>query len=285
MPKRTHGEQVLYYWECNVDSMGYFQMPKNFSAETELNKYKRFTGFMKEYIIRMVRENERHSDLSDLDIDREAFPANWWDVAIDVAKGKKVDNAIPKIQSEFKADKDVVYNCFIPAYRALKESFDKRWWFEWIFNHDQYVAERDTINALSGLMTSLTGDTKAGIDAALAEHVKKVPSSGVSPERRREFLESVEEIRIEEIKYMRKTQNIFNKEARNDIDEGHNFADGFFAEEIGDIDNIESEIDVKKEQVIFKNEAFGEPDDNIEIAKPEDEKDDLFIDNISEIGF
>lgn len=285
MPRRTQGQQVLYYWECNVDSMGYFMMPKNFTADTELNKYSRFTGFMKEYVIRMVREGERNSDLNDLDLDRESFPGNWWDVAIAVAKGKNVENTIPKIQSEFKADKDVVYNSFMPAYRALKESFDKRWWFEWIFNRDQYVAERDTIHALSGLMISLTGGTQADIDAALAKHVEKVPNSGVTSEGRRRFLESVKEMRIEEIQNLRQIKNIFDKEAREDIDKGHNFADGFFEEEIGDIDNMEAEIDVDKEQIIFEKDVFGEPDDSIDIQKPIDEKDDLFIDNEKEIEF
>ena len=96
---------------------------------------------------------------------------------MDVGKGKKVKNELTKIESHSNINRDTVYGVFMPAYRAIKERFDKRSIFQWIFNHEQYVAERDSIKALSAIMTTLTGDTMEQLDAALKENQNVMPSS------------------------------------------------------------------------------------------------------------
>ena len=203
MPKQTKEQKVLYWWEYNVDAMGFFEMPEDYKANTELNKYDRFTGFMKEFVTRIIKGNAEFTIFNDLDIDRDAFSNDWWNTAIKVANGKEVNHPIPKFKNLSNANKDTVYGTFIPAYRVLKENFENRRWYEWIFNHSRYTAERDTLKALSGLMTSLLGVTQADIDSEVGIHKNKVPTSGISVEKRRETMDEVKGDRIFQIKLAR----------------------------------------------------------------------------------
>ena len=70
-------------------------------------------------------------------------------------------------------------------YRALKERNDKRWFFERIFNRKQYIAERDSLKALTGLMMSLTGESKEDINKVLSEYKEAMHDSGRTSEERR----------------------------------------------------------------------------------------------------
>ena len=113
---------------------------------------------------------------------------DWWTVAL---MGKKNGNPLPyfdestvevdqndnkknvdpdelraKAIKDTKRDiRDAVEEQFFPAYRALEESFKKRWWIEWIFNHKQYTAERDALKVMRNLITSITGYTKDELKA------------------------------------------------------------------------------------------------------------------------
>lgn len=327
MPKRTVEQQILYTWERIVDSMGFFEMPENYKANTELNKYDRFTGYIKEIITRLIKGESDIKNFENLDIDREAFPEDWWSIAKRVADGKHVDTPIPRIKNMIDKDKQIVLISLLPAYRVLKESFENRRWYEWIFNHSQYTAERDNIKALSGLISSLTGMTKDDLDAAVENHKEKVPTSGVSVEERRDALREIKKDRIFEIKIARakkwdaeykakygspddseseseldsevldellgipRYENIFTKDVNEYIANGYNFADGYFAEEIGDVDDIDSEIGADKDQVVFDNNEFAEFDNSFDIKAPVDEnnellieKDDELIEDINAIG-
>ena len=317
MPKRTLEQQILYTWERIVDSMGFFEMPDDYKANTELNKYDRFTGYIKETITRLIKGESDIKNFENLDIDRKAFPDNWWSVAKRVADGKRVDTPIPQIRNMTVNDKKIVLISLLPAYRVIKDSFENRRWYEWIFNHYQYTAERDTIKALSGLITSLTGMTKDDLDAAVEDHKKAVPTSGISAEERRAELREIKEERIYEIQLARarkwdaeykakyghhedsksegeveveseildqllgipRYENILTK----DIAKGYNFADGYFAEEIGDVDDIDFELNADKEQVVFYNNEFAELDNSFDIKAPVDENNELLIEKDDEL--
>jgi hypothetical protein len=108
----------------------------------------------------------------------------------------------------------------------LKDSFEKRWWFEWLFNHKQYVTERDSIKALKGVMMALTGDDAEVIDRELEEHRDSVPTSGVTPEERKAMIREVKEKKIHEIKrlkvlkWIEKNQNFLSdSQINNDFGE------------------------------------------------------------------
>ena len=321
MPKRTVEQQILYAWECIVDSMGFFEMPEDYAANTELNKYDRFTGYIKELITRLIKGGSDIKNFENFDIDRGAFPENWWSVAKRVADGKHVDTPIPQIKNVTEKDKQIVLISLLPAYRVLKESFDNRRWYEWIFNHSQYTAERDNIKALSGLITSLTGMTKDDLDEAVEAHREKVATSGISAEERRESLSSIKEERIYEIQLARakkwdaeykakygspdnsksedeveseseildellgnpRYERIFTQKVNDFIARGDNFADGYLGEELGDVDDLDSEINPDKEQVVFDNNEFAEFDGAIDSNEPIGKNDELFVEKDDEL--
>lgn len=198
--KLTPKQKELSTWELRVDTMDVFEMPSDYEASKHTKAYKRFTGYVKEWLTRTLTGKENDNDFDSLEYDRGDVPKNWWDIAMKVGSGKKVVNTIPEIDDAGALDKQTVYNKLLPVYRALKESFDKRPFYHWLTQHSCYTAERDTINALSGLMQSLTGDTQEGIDNALAIYRKDVVSSGVSNEARKENAKNYREEREYEIK-------------------------------------------------------------------------------------
>jgi hypothetical protein len=242
-------------------------------------------------------------------------------VAKRVADGKRVDTPIPQIKNVTEKDKQIVLISLLPAYRVLKESFDNRRWYEWIFNHSQYTAERDNIKALSGLITSLTGMTKDDLDDAVEAHRSKVGTSGISAEKRREKLDGIKEERIYEIqlarakkwdaeykaKYGRPEDSksegeveveseildqllgiprygmIFTQKDKDYISRGDNFADGYLGEELGDVDDLDSEINPDKEQVVFDNNEFPEFDGAIDSNEPIGKNDELFVEKDDEL--
>ena len=121
----------------------------------------------------------------------------------DSLKGVQVDSqAADKAQLEAEQKKKRVYsnvryeinNAFFPAYRALRESFSKRWWFEWIFNHKQYVAERDALKVMENLITSIGGYTKAEINAEYKAQKSLISEKDIYPER---FKNAVKEKSVE----------------------------------------------------------------------------------------
>lgn len=122
--------------------------------------------------------------------------ANWWDVALN---GKK-ESAEPlpyfangmikdgEDENTIRNDtQDAVIDHFFPVYRALQESYSKRWWFEWIFNHKQYTAERDALKVMTNLITSMTGYTKVELKEKYNNYCITIKSSEVAKVKVEEF--------------------------------------------------------------------------------------------------
>ena len=268
-------QKRLSTWEFRVELMDIFEMPANYKADKETGKYARFTGYVKEWATRVLTGHEKKDAFWRLDYDKDDIRKDWWDVAKKVANGEKVHNTIPEIKDVHKVDKEVVYSKFMPAYRAVKERFENRSIFQWIFNHSQYTAERDTIKALSGLMMSLTGGTQADIDAALAEHQKEIKDSGITPEVRKASAKEYREEREIEIKI----KNYREKEAAKakkdlgeiDADKSLEFDFGYDDEE-------------EKQPISVEEANFGDLNESFEIKK-EDEDMSISIDLDSSIKF
>lgn len=194
--KLKREQKNLLSWEYRVELMDVFEMPGDYRADKETGKYARFVGYVKEWVGRVLEHNENKDEFSRLDYDAEDIPSNWWDVATKLGSGKQVINTFPQMENMGAMRKGVIYNKFLPAYRALKESFDNRSIFQWIFNHSQYTAERDAIKALTGVMLGLTGDSVEDLNRQLADYQQRVPSSGVSKEDRKEQAEEYREEKI-----------------------------------------------------------------------------------------
>ena len=179
-------KKELKTWETRVDVMGYFEMPENYKANTETGKYARFTGFLKEWMTELLTSKDANSPFAKLGYDKDNLPENWWNVAMKVGRGKNVENTLPQLPDFIvdDADKETVFNTLLPAYRALTEKFEKRSVFQWIFNHSQYTAERDSINVLKGVITTLTKCTPEELDSKLKTYQDNIKNSGRDEDER-----------------------------------------------------------------------------------------------------
>lgn len=184
----------LERWEIAVENMSAFEIPEDYNIKTN-DKYDRFTGYLKEWVFRTLTATsdgnttykltqDIDDDINDLFFARFIFDVSedkkneWWKHAIDVGRGKKgIENKLTKINKPGNNDREAVFGMFMPAYRAIKEKFDRRSAFQWIFNHGQYVAERDSLRALKGIIGSLAGVNEQQIEVRLAEDKKNIPTS------------------------------------------------------------------------------------------------------------
>ena len=104
---------------------------------------------------------------------------------------KKAEQKKKRVYNDVRYE---INNAFFPAYRALKDSFSKRWWFEWIFNHKQYVAERDALKIMENLITSIGGYTKSELKAEYKVQKSTIAEKEIYPER---FKKKVKEKPVE----------------------------------------------------------------------------------------
>ena len=258
MPGPTRAQKKLAEWEYRVAAMGTFEMNEDYNVSDVLDKHIRFTGFLEERIARMIKLEHPISPFFEFDIERKKFDEYWWDTAIEIADGNEARSALLKIKNVTAAEKQIVYGELIPAYRALKDSFEKRWWFEWLTNHKQYTAERDSIKALKGVMMALTGDEAEDIDNELEQHRASVRTSGVNPKERKAVIKEVKEKRIHEIKRLKVTKWIVEKRERGNLPENLMCFDPDYQID-GEIKNSEwGKIyrEIMEEPIIDKNDAL-----------------------------
>ena len=205
-------QELLISWETYVDAMDAIDLPKKHVAYREMSKYGRFTGCLKEYLNTLLTSDNKKSKFATIDNDKENVPSNWWDVAMKVGGGKEVENTIPQIKQPIsEEDRKKVLDTLLPAYRALSEKFEKRWKIEWLFNHDQYTAERDSLRVVRGVMMSLLGCSREDLDGALAQYKEDVPTTGRTEEERQEDSAEYREPRRINMKYERYCEKIAEK--------------------------------------------------------------------------
>ena len=156
------------------------------------DKYERFTGYLKEWIINLFISSKKLGNIYDEESTDETeftkaifdqFELNksqkdfLWQEAIEVGSGKKdviddnfnYNTLLTPLKFQDNEHIKAVYDMFMPTYHAIKEKFEKRWWFEWIFNHKQYVAERDSLKAMDGIFREITGYGKLNTEEKLSE--------------------------------------------------------------------------------------------------------------------
>ena len=172
----------LMDWKFKVKEKNHLVLPDDYQYKRASGTYESFTSFVEEFAERLLKGTgtgftymgeEEHS-FGELDFDSASLPKDWWSIAKMVADGKKPKESIPQIPYSDKQNNLTVYNALLPAYRAIRESFENRSVFQWITNHAEYTAERDAMKALEGLMISLTGDSKAKLEEAYSEYKDEV---------------------------------------------------------------------------------------------------------------
>lgn len=203
-------------WSDNVTSLDNIPFNVNHKYKNEKDIYERLTVYVKQWVegvfgfytneageLVQIPDQKAEGAGADLLPEKGEFCKNWLQTAgknmtalsndwFEVAlKGaKKGKNPLPRIKSEVLKDQDIqaVYNdarsdvvtTFFPAYRALRASFEKRWWFEWIFNHAQYTAERDALKVMTNLITSMTRYTEAQLTTEYNRHLASITPAEVS---------------------------------------------------------------------------------------------------------
>lgn len=200
MAKTTMQKAIeLKNWETTVSNMN--QVHNELYAYTNLNnKYYRFTDHMKGWIQGLfgmfsyldggianlepkdMNEEQKETALfmkSNLTVLQEG----WWQVAL--SGDEKQKETLPKMEGSLEKEKiaevkEVVYDNLLPAYRALKESFEKRWWIEIIFNHRQYTAERDALKVMTNMILSMTGDSMEELDKRYETYKVQVVTTDLS---------------------------------------------------------------------------------------------------------
>ena len=223
--------QNLQVWESRVANMNGFAIPERYELSGAKGKYARFTGFVEMWIT----EAFQHADdvISDdaslmqfgrLELDMSKIKDDWFKHAQNVAIGKETEANLPTTkENATDADKKIIYDTFLPAYRAIKERFEKRSFWQFIFNHAQYTAERDALRAIEGVVTTLTGEGKAGLEAAYAQYKIELPTSNtieaLAHESVRADVEKVEAARAEEVAKEIAHQNAIEEEKQKEKEE------------------------------------------------------------------
>ena len=188
----------LRNWESTVANMGTIALNENYEYSNPKNKYYRFTDHMKCWIQGLLgfRQEDGHFlVMKEEDMTKEekswqivrvnswALKTNWWEVALS-GKGE-TKSPLPRMNYATSTEdvslvKDQIYATFLPVYRALKESFDKRSVFQWIFNHRQYTAERDSLKVIKNIMLSLTTDSVEAFNERYEVYKVDLPTSSIT---------------------------------------------------------------------------------------------------------
>lgn len=224
MPTPTAKQYDLLQWKYEVAGMDFLDLNLRKQEQKRGHSYERFTNHIKEIVSSLFSGtfNTHRGMLGERDAfyriikDKSEIPENWWNIATEVGKGKTVENnpLSTLVNNTEESEKKAAYDVLLPAYRAIKESFDKRWWFEWIFDHAKYTAERDSLKALSGLMLSLTGDSREELDRRLENYKNEVK---LSPDSDNKIKEKIAEGRKE---YYSK-KDLSADEDQNDLDNSY----------------------------------------------------------------
>lgn len=164
-------------WSNNVANMKKIDISKEEGLEISKpkNKYYRFTEYLSFWTKKLFDQNALWSESSLFKLHDD-----WFTKALNIVNKKEAINDLPCLSSEdpnFDTAKDQIYGTFLPVYRAIKESFDKRWGIEFLFNHRQYTAERDALKALKLLMRSVTRDKEEAFEQRYNDFLYEIPTA------------------------------------------------------------------------------------------------------------
>jgi hypothetical protein len=178
--KQDHLERINI-WSQRVININGIEWPESFGKEADvINKYTRFTGYVKEWMHGVLSSSEeKMEDIHPSERFEEVFldkkmSNDWWGLAMKRSNGKNIEEGLPGAEFYEEKKRSEIYDRFMPAYKAIKESYDKRPWYEWIFNHAQYTAERDALKAIKGMILELTMDEPRAFESAYNEYTATV---------------------------------------------------------------------------------------------------------------
>ena len=281
---RTHEEtiQAVREWKDFLSNVENIPLNPNHIYKDENNIYERLTEYVKDWAESVfgVYTNQ-NGELISLPEDEEGpeckdwlqavsgkitpLVGDWYNVALKGAKKGGFATLPQPMQSDFENPEDrlsahaevadAVRSTFFPAYRALRDSFSNRSIFQWIFNHKQYTAERDALKVMTNLITSMTGCTKADLDAQYVQHTQEYTAEEIASYAVEYSNREVNMREPEEEQALFKDEERFDKHIdlnnkRMDMGEEELFADEgrldnyfYTDEEIEEIKNIPDPVD------------------------------------------
>ena len=190
--------QEIRNWKGYVSNVKNIPLDSKHTYTDENDIYERLHTYIKGFVENIFGLNVLEENLSEDQKEwrketegLSALESDWYNIAL---KGNKNDS-LPAFGNDDeinldtfatlkKTQKNIRYQVddkFLPAYRALRDSFSKRWWFEWIFNHKQYVAERDAVKVMENLIMSMSGFTKEELDAAYKNNTQIITQEHLYP--------------------------------------------------------------------------------------------------------
>ena len=283
----TNEEKKLLYWQLAVEGMDILNIPEGeYEAAQKIGKYDKFTTYVKEFTEKLLGKRntgvEFFSNVSGLPaLEDGGLKEGWWQQAVDLGKGKIPKNIIlPIIYEPTKEMTKAVYDTFMPAYRALSESFARRSIFQWIFNHAQYTAERDAIRGLRGLMMCLTAKTSEELRLEYNSYREKAPAPVRTFEERKAILSrmrSGEEVNVyenearfihEEIdEQVHENESVSEIEGQDNnvvIENNNNLENNNLENNV----NLENNNNIEQERIVFNSEdvdnSISDPDNSFD---------------------
>ena len=170
-------------WKNRITNINNLEIPDSFAADMsdkeKVGTYNRFNGYVKQWMLGILcgdetKRNDIHSsEFSDFNIYADTLPDNWYKRAISAANSKS-KKGLPVLGTPDSKTSHNLYTKVMPAYRALKESFDKRPFWHWITRHAEYTAERDALNAIKGFTRAATGIDPKTFDNMYIDYSYKV---------------------------------------------------------------------------------------------------------------
>lgn len=175
-------------WSSRIGNMKYFRPSGDIFNENRLQnkkadlkkEYDRFIEYTAEWMYGILTNDhalEEHihpSEFGNFEFHENEFDKKWWNLAIKVGSGGKIKSGLPHGTHTSEADKNIIYDKFMPAYRALRDNFKMRPWYHWFTDHERYTAERDAMKAIRGVIMSLTGDSREAFDEYYADYHERV---------------------------------------------------------------------------------------------------------------
>lgn len=236
-------------WRQRLETIGTAPLPdglqellrsKNEKEPKQSSRYDRFVSYMQGWML-AIATNDKNGSSVLLDDERgeseiavSDFPDKWWEFAIKAGKGGIMSDKMPVSpmayddEAEKEESKALLYDRIMPTYRALRESFNSRPWYQWFTNHAQYTAERDSMNALRGMILMLTGDSKEAFDSDYNEyHSHLTVENGENVAAPKEKVSNSERTKVE-IHSLSDDQSSFSVEARHDLEESKSFDDSSY---------------------------------------------------------
>lgn len=280
-------KQRAEQWKARIENMEGIQIPYAFSnlafevgkeRISNKGKYNAFIGYTKGWLLGVVTgdeyaaENLPNEEGGNRSVSKVDMPQKWWEYAIKAGKGGRLHDDMPEPIFDkdgfYEYEKSLIYDRMMPAYRAIRESFKSRPWYQWFTNHAQYTAERDAMNAIRGMLITLAGSTKAEFDEDYIQYCGEVtkidndvPEVDVEEQEQiKEESKIYENVNVKEPVEIKENADV-KEDVKNEEDVKNN-ENVKIDENVKNEENVEIKEEIKIDENVNVKESIKIEDDN-----------------------